>query len=309
VKIVLAGGSGYLGSALASSFAADGHDVVILTRQPKPPAGSVRFVVWRPDRTSALGQPSQEWAHELDGADAVVNLAGAGLADRRWTAARKGVLRGSRLVGTRQLISAIRAAARRPPVFVQGSAVGYYGTAGDEILDESSPAGSDFLAHLCVDWEREGQAAEAFGCRVVIVRTGIVLSKHGGALRKLLPAFRLFAGGPIASGRQYMSWIHLDDWVAMVRWAIDTPSVSGPINATAPAPVPNMEFSTTLGRVLNRPAALQMPGRVLRILIGEMADLALIKGQRVVPARARALGFTFRYPAVDAALHAAVTGG
>ena len=268
----------------------------------------MRFVVWRPDTTNAMGQPSQEWAHEVDGADAIVNLAGAGIADRRWTNARKGVLRGSRIVSTRQLISAVRAAARRPAVFVQGSAIGYYGTTGEAIVDESSPHGSDFLATLCVDWEAEGRAAEALGCRVVCLRTGIVLGRGGGALAKMRVPFQLFIGGPLASGGQYTSWIHVDDWVALVAFALETPTVRGTINGTAPNPVTNARFSAALGRALHRPSWLPVPGFALRIVFGELADAGFINGQRVVPTRTLELGFTFKYPEIDAAMAAAAQG-
>jgi hypothetical protein len=306
MKVVLAGGSGFLGRALTAALAARGHDVAILTRHAAMPRASVRYIVWRPDTTNAMGQPSQEWSHEIDGADAIINLAGAGIADRRWTNARKGVLRGTRLVGARQLISAIRAASHRPTVFIQGSAIGYYGTAGDDVFDERSPAGSDFLATLCRDWEAEGRGAEAFGCRVVLVRTGIALARDGGALRKMLLPFQLGLGGPIASGRQYMSWIHRDDWAALVVWALETAAVTGAINATAPSPVTNAEFSRALGAALHRPAVLPMPGFALRLLVGELADAGLINGQRVVPRRALAMGFKFKYPEIGAAMSAAV---
>jgi hypothetical protein len=291
---------------LTSALVNRKHDVTILTRHAVAARPSVRHVVWRPDTTHKMGQVSQEWAYEIDGADAIVNLTGAGIADRRWTNSRKSALRSSRILSTRQLISAVRAAKHRPAVFIQGSAVGYYGTAGDEVLDEASPPGSDFLATLCRDWEAEGRHAEALGCRVVIVRTGIVLARDGGAIKKMLLPFQFGLGGPIASGRQYMSWIHRDDWVALVVWVLETAAVTGAINATAPAPVTNAEFSRAFGAALHRPAALPMPGFVLRLLIGEMADVALIRGQRVVPKRAQEIGFTFTYPAIDAAMAAAV---
>jgi uncharacterized protein len=307
MKVVVAGGSGFLGSALVTHLASAGHDVVVLTRRPArgTSASRVREVAWQPESSSPGAAPGP-WARELDGADAVVNLAGAGLADRRWTAARKALLRSSRLLSTRSLVAAMHAASPRPAVFVQGSAVGYYGTTADRTIDETSPPGTDFLATLCVDWEAESAPAESPGCRLVIVRTGVVLGPGGGALRPLRRLFALFLGGPIASGRQYMSWIHLADWVALVAWALENPSVAGVVNATAPHPVTNAEFSRALGRALHRPSWLPVPAFALRLAVGEVADVALITGQQVLPRKTMALGFSFRYPTVDEAMAAAV---
>jgi hypothetical protein len=305
VKIILAGGSGFLGRALAARLAANGHDVVVFSRRPGgADDGAVRRVMWQPDGSAPppeAGQPTG-WAREVDGADAVINLAGEGIADRRWTPARKRALGESRTRSTRSLVAAIRAAFRRPAVFVQASGIGYYGIAGDEVLDEASRPGSDFLARLCVTWEAEARAVEALSCRLVIVRNGVVLARDGGALKRMLPPFLFFVGGRIASGRQYFSWIDRDDWIAMVVWAISTASVSGALNATAPEPVTNADFSKALGRALHRPAWIPVPGVALRALVGQLADAGLINGQRVVPKRAQALGFEFRYGQIDAAL-------
>jgi uncharacterized protein (TIGR01777 family) len=305
VKVIVAGGTGFLGRPLCRALAAAGHTVVVLTRGQAMVPGASRTVEWAPDRPAG-SDPPDAWVREIDGADAVVNLAGAGLADRRWTEARKDVLRASRILATRNLVAAVRAARTRPSVFLSGSAVGFYGATGDAALDESFPPGSDFLATLCVHWEAEAHAAAALGCRVVIVRTGIVLGRDGGALKKLLPPFRLFVGGPIASGRQQMSWIHRDDWVALIRWTLERPSVSGVFNATAPHAVTNREFSRALGRALRRPSWLPVPAFALRLLVGEIADVALVAGQRVVPTRATDAGFTFQYPDIDAAMRAAI---
>ena len=266
MKIVIAGGSGFLGRALTTRLEADGHDVVVLTRRPAASSGRVRRVVWQPDGTAPppeAGQPTG-WARELEDADAVVNLAGEGIADRRWTASRKRALLESRVHSTRSLVAAIRAASRRPRTFVQASGVGYYGVAGDDVIDESSPPGSDFLAGLCMNWEAEARAVEALGCRLVIVRNGIVLARHGGALKKMLPPFLFFVGGPIADGRQYFSWMAIDDWTALVAWALATTSVSGALNGTAPEPVTNAQFSQALGRALHRPSWIPVPGFALR---------------------------------------------
>lgn len=302
MRIVIAGGSGFLGSPLAGGYARAGHDVRVLTRallpgesshDPETGVPGVTRVGWHPD-----GQ-SGPWAAAIDGADALVNLAGEGLADKRWTPERKGQLRASRVVPTRSLVSAIGAVAAPPGVFISGSAIGYYG-ASDEPKTESSPAGDTFLAHLCEDWEAEARRAEA-STRVVLLRTGVVLERSGGALPQIARPFRFFAGGPMGSGRQYISWIHRIDWIEMVRWVVNTAGVSGAVNATAPAPVTNREFAKALGRALGRPSLLPAPGFALKLLLGEMAGPLILTGQRVIPARAQSLGFQFRYPEIEQA--------
>jgi uncharacterized protein (TIGR01777 family) len=299
VRIIIAGGSGFLGRALAEHLVGRQHQVVILTRGESVPASTgARPVSWQPDGSPNPGA----WARDIDGADAIVNLSGAGMADKRWTRRRRDELRLSRVQPTRSLVAAIRAASVKPATFVQGSAVGFYGVAADEIFDESFPPGQDFLGQLSVAWEAEAHPAAALGCRLVILRSGVVLAPHGGMLKKVIPPFRFFVGGPIASGRQYLSWIHLTDWVAFVTWVLETPSVSGPVNATSPSPVTNEEFSRALGRALRRPSWLRVPGFALRTLFGEMADDMLISGQRVVPKRALEAGFSFRYPEIQSAL-------
>jgi uncharacterized protein (TIGR01777 family) len=304
MKIVIAGGSGFLGGPLAEVYAEEGHDVRVLTRglpagesrhDPGTGVPGVTRVGWKPD-----GQ-SGPWAAALDGSDAVVNLAGAGIADSRWTPQRKAELRDSRVVPTRSLVAALASVGTPPPVFISGSAVGYYGASGDEPKTESAPAGDDFLAHLCQEWETEARRAETKATRVVPIRSGVVLERTGGALPKMITPFRLFAGGPVGSGRQYMSWIHRIDWVELVRWIVETPAVTGPMNATAPMPVTNREFARALGRALHRPSLLPVPGFALKLALGEMAGPVLLTGARILPARAQALGFHFRYPEVDLA--------
>jgi uncharacterized protein (TIGR01777 family) len=300
MHVVIAGGSGFLGTRLTSALVARGDTVTILTRRPAPSPrpGPVREAGWRAD-----GAAEASLVSTIEGADAVVNLAGAGIADKRWTPTRKQLLKDSRTLSTRSLVKAVEAASSRPDVFVQGSAVGYYGATVDaDVLDESSPPGCDFLGRLCVDWERESQPVVATGCRLVLLRTGLALAADDGALPLMKLPFLFFVGGPVASGRQYFPWIHIDDWVAMVLWAIDSEPASGPINATAPAPVTNAEFSKALGRALRRPSWLPVPAFALRLIVGEFADEGLVKGQRVVPARAERLGFAFRYTDADAAL-------
>jgi hypothetical protein len=311
MKIVIAGGSGFLGRALTARLEVDGHDVVVLTRRPAGSSGRVRCVAWQPDGTAPApdaGRPNG-WARELEDAGAVVNLAGEGIADRRWTSSRKRALLASRVHSTRSLVAAIRAGSRRPHTFIQASGIGYYGVAGDDVIDESSPPGSDFLARLCMNWEAEARAVEPLGCRLAIVRNGVVLARHGGALKRMLPPFKFFVGGPIADGRQYFSWVALDDWTALVAWALATTAVSGALNGTAPEPVTNAQFSKALGRALHRPSWLSVPGFALRLLVGELADAGLLNGQRVVPKRALSLGFTFTYPNIDAALAEAIRPG
>jgi uncharacterized protein (TIGR01777 family) len=299
MKIVIAGGTGFLGGPLARSLAADRHEVVILTRRARlDQAPAVRYVGWNPDGTAG------QWAAEIDGAHGLVNLAGNSIAARRWSDAHKQRILQSRVDATRSLVAAIRGAAHAPQAFVSATAVGYYGPLGAEIVTEDHPPGSDFLASVCRQWESEAARAASASTRVVCLRTGLVIEKDGGALPQMLPPFKFGIGGPLGSGRQYWPWIHRRDWVALARWTIDTPNVDGPVNATAPNPVTNLEFSKSLGRVLRRPALLPVPAFVLRMALGEMADALLLAGQRAVPARAQQLGFRFGFTHVDDALRA-----
>jgi uncharacterized protein len=294
VRIVIAGGTGFLGTALAATLRADGHDLVVLTRQ----TGTLprELAPWTPDGTAG------PWARVIDGAGAVINLAGAALDEKRWTEPRKRVLVESRVLPTRSLVQAIGAAARPPSVFLSSSAVGYYGARGDHVVTEDGAAGSDFLARLVTQWENEAEAAASTHTRVALLRSGIVLAPDGGALGRMLWPFKLGVGGPFGNGRQYMSWIHRQDWVGMARWLLATPEANGPFNAVAPAPVTNEVFAATLARVLRRPHLLRAPRFALRLALGEMADAALLAGQRAVPAKAQALGFRFRWPELEAAL-------
>lgn len=296
MKIVIAGGSGFLGRSLTAALTEAGHAVVVLSRQPAA-AGPVRTAAWRPDGTVG------PWAAEINGAGAVVNLAGESIAGARWTAAHKQRVLDSRLRATRSLVAAIAGAATPPPVFVSGSAVGYYGPLDDRRVTEDAAPGGDFLAGVCVQWEAEAARA-AERTRVVCVRTGLVLERDGGALPPMLPPFWFGVGGPVGSGRQYWPWIHRQDWIGLVRFAIDNPAVSGPFNVTAPQPVRNAAFAKALGRALHRPAFLPAPGFALRLLLGEMAEALILSGQNAVPAKAERLGYTFRYPELDGALHA-----
>jgi hypothetical protein len=305
MRILIAGGSGFLGRELSRRLTQDGHDLVILTRQRSEPQAAgrepqaylaPRAVSWSPDGTSG------PWAEACGRVDVVVNLAGESIATRRWSTSRKQQLVDSRMQATRSLVAFMAQATPRPSVFVSSSAIGYYGDRGDTMLDESAAPGDDFLAGLGVAWEAEARAATSADTRVVLVRTGIVLDPREGALAKMLPPFRLFAGGPFGSGRQYMSWIHRDDWVSLVQWCITTPAVSGPVNATAPGSVTNADFARALGRVLHRPALAPVPGFVLKIVLGEMAGPLLLSSQRVVPAVAQGRGFAFAFPTLEEAL-------
>jgi hypothetical protein len=302
MSIVIAGGSGFLGTALTRAFSAEGHQVTILTRQTAAPSDTPRVssVAWSPDGTSG------SWAHVVSGATAVVNLAGESIAARRWSDPQKRKLRDSRLLATRSLTAAIRQAASPPAVFISGSAVGYYGDRGDETLTEASAPGTDFLAQLARDWEAAANDVAQL-TRVALVRTGIVLDRHGGALPKMLPPFQMFVGGPHGPGTQYMPWIHKEDWVRLVSWIVTAEGARGPLNATSPSPVTNAEFSKALGRALKRPSLLPAPAFALRIALGEMADALLLSGQRALPVRATDLGFSFRYSNIDEALASVLT--
>lgn len=297
--MLIAGGSGLLGQQLATDLRADGHQVQILTRRPST---SPDAITWNPD-----GTPGDLPQH-FNGADAVVNLAGESLAKWPWSAARKEALRASRILSTRTIASAITACERPPRVFVSGSAVGYYGPHGDEPVTEATPPGSDFLARLCVEWEQAARAADGPAVRLCLIRTGLVMSSAGGALPAMARPFKFGVGGPLGSGQQYVPWIHVDDWAAMVMWMIKTDSATGAFNASAPAPVTGRTFAYTLGRLLGRPAIMPAPAFAMRLVMGDMADMVL-NGQRQLPVHAEQLGFTFSYRALEPALQSLLMEG
>ena len=274
MTISISGASGFIGRHLMKSLAQAGHSLRALSRHA-PPAESLRE------------------------ADAIIHLAGEPVA-QRWTAAAKQRILDSRVVGTRNLVEALGRLTRRPETLICASAIGYYGSRGDEVLTESSAPGSGFLPEVCVAWEREAQAAEAFGIRVVRVRTGVVLDANGGALVRMLPPFRMGLGGRLGSGRQWMSWIHLEDLAALFQFAVES-QVRGPLNAVAPNPVTNSDFTRELAHALRRPAVFPVPEFALKMLFGEMADV-LLASQRVAPAAAEAAGFRFRFPQLAPAL-------
>jgi uncharacterized protein len=277
MRAAVTGASGLIGTRLSSALRARGDEVVGISLRSGPPS---------PDALASC--------------DAVVHLAGEEVA-QRWTDKARERIRSSRVDGTRGLVQAIAGAEPRPRVLVSASAVGYYGHRGDERLDEDAAPGDDFLAQVCVAWEREANVAAQKGVRVVTVRTGVVLSKSGGALAKMLPPFRLGVGGPVAGGRQYLPWIHIDDLVGIYLAAIDNEDWTGPVNAAAPEPVTNAEFSKALGRALHRPAIAPVPALAIRLLYGDMAEI-VTEGQRAIPARALQLGYTYAHPDLDEAL-------
>ncbi|MGI5237049.1 TIGR01777 family oxidoreductase [Dactylosporangium sp. CA-139066] len=294
MQILIAGASGFLGRHLVSHLRNAGHHVTPLVRRPPRP-GEVRW-----DPTAGVLDASV-----VAKADAVINLAGAGVGDKRWTAEYKKVLLDSRVDTTRTIALAVAAAERKPRVLLNASAVGYYGDTGDRAVDESSPAGEGFLADLCKVWEAATHPAEDAGTRVVLMRTGFPLDKEAGLLKPLYLQFRLFAGGRMGDGRQYMPWISVPDWLGAVSFLLDR-EISGPVNLTGPEPVTNAEFSAALGRVLNRPDLLPVPGFALRMAVGEFGREALAS-QRVMPAVLVRAGFTFAHQTVDEALQQAVS--
>jgi uncharacterized protein len=283
VRILLTGATGFVGGRLRKRLVSQGH--------------SVRAVSRRPGADFDWSDASLE--RGVAETDAIVHLAGENLFDRRWTSARKALLRSSRIETTRKL--AALAARRKPSCFLSASAIGWYGTSETAVLDESSPHGSDFLADLCGDWEEATEAAAEAGVRTCRVRVGVVLGEGGGALAKMLPFFRLGIGGPLGTGRQWVSWVHADDLCALVEFLLAHPRATGAFNGTAPNPVTMKELARSMGRVLHRPSALPVPWPMLRLTLGEVADV-LVTGQRVLPRRAQELGFRFEHPEIEAAL-------
>jgi uncharacterized protein (TIGR01777 family) len=310
LRVTVTGASGLVGRTLLPALRARGAEVTVLSRDPDrarsaldpAAAGPLQVLAWDP-----LREPAP--AEGLVGRDSVLHLAGEPVA-QRWSAKAKRAIRDSRVIGTRNLLEGLRRLDRsgigqRPRTLISSSAIGYYGAHGEEPLDEETPPGSDFLAQACVAWEQEASMASELGMRVVQVRTGVVLDARGGALAKMLPPFRLGVGGPVAGGRQYISWIHAEDLVEMMLAAREHESWIGPINATAPEPVTNGDFAKLLGRVLRRPAFLPVPALALELLYGRMAEI-ITTGARAVPAKALVLGYEFRHPDLEQALRSAI---
>ena len=297
MKLLITGGTGFIGSALCKTLAQHGHELIILSRDlsRRAPSARVTFYVW--------GAP--EWQRAAQGVDAVINLAGEPLAAKRWSPQQKSRIRESRLVTTRRLVEAMARWPKKPAVLVNASAIGYYGPRGDEQLTEADGPGEGFLADVCRAWEAEALRAESLGIRVVRLRIGLVLGCGGGALSKMVPPFRWYLGGPLGTGRQWVSWIHQDDVVGLIEWALANPLIQGAVNATAPTPVAMREFCRRLGEALHRPSWVLVPSFALRFLLGEMADL-LLTGQRVIPHVALQRNYPFAYPSLLQALQACV---
>ena len=298
MKILVTGSTGLVGTALVSALARNGHTVCRLVR-PESAVGSGTKdgfdVAWNP-ATGELGGAGV-------GPDAVVNLAGASIADGRWTAQRKALLGSSRIDSTRALVTALARMNARPSVLISASAIGIYGNRGDETLTEESKQGTDFLAGLAQKWEAEALKAEALGIRVVLARFGIILAREGGALPKMLLPFKLGAGGRLGSGKQWMSWVTLEDVVGILRLAIEKPSIRGALNVVSPQPLQNAEFTKLLAKTMHRPALFPVPAFALRLALGEMADALLLSSQRVAPKKLEQIGYAFLHPDLPAALN------
>jgi hypothetical protein len=300
MRILIAGGTGFIGSALIRELSSRGHEIVALVRESTAvpdlfPAG-VQIQRWD-------GRTPGEWSHSMEEVNAVINLSGASLASRRWTRKRKVVITQSRIDATRALVAAMRTATRRPEVLVNASAVGYYGPSGEGIVTEENPPGDDFLGTTCRQWESEASAAASLGVRVVLPRFGVVLAQGGGALDRMLVLFRMFLGGPLGSGKQWYPWVHRADAVGALVFLLTHPEMEGPVNAVSPDMVTMKAFAEELGRVLGRPSWLSVPSFVLRTILGEMAGMVL-EGRRILPVRLLEAEYVFKYPTLRAALEA-----
>jgi len=297
MRLILAGGTGFIGRALRESLVREGHEVLILTRQSSlenQPGVRTRYRFWNPPEGGT-------WESELEGMEGVINLAGEPVVGKRWSREQKEKILDSRLNTTRALVEAMKKTKKKPFFLLNASATGYYGPREDETLTEETAGGDDFLAQTCRLWEEEAYRAENLGIRVVCLRIGIVLEKDGGALGKMLLPFQLGLGGPLGTGRQWMSWIHREDLIGLIHLILEKKEIRGAVNGTAPRPVRMKEFAKTLGSTLHRPAFFPVPGFGLKILLGEMADI-LLTGQRVEPARALGAGYPFKFSELETAL-------
>lgn len=292
---MVAGGTGFIGGALVSSLREKGHELVLLSRSGKKSGDpSIRFLTWD-------GKTQESWADEMNAVDAVINLAGEPIAGKCWSPSQKDKILKSRVLATRALVEAISRSNRKPKVLINSSAVGYYGNVPQGEVTETHSRGVGFLAETCDAWEREARRAEALGVRTVLLRTGIVLERGGGALSKILPPFKYFAGGPLGSGKQWFPWVHRDDVVGSMLFALENEPLSGPVNAVAPNPVSMGDFCRELGKVLNRPSWLPVPAFALKLLLGEMSEM-LLGGQRAVPEKLLEHHFTFKFLSLNEAL-------
>lgn len=294
MRIIITGGTGLIGRALCPLLLTDGHLITVLSRNPDESRGmptGVRVEQWD-------GKTTDGWSHLANGTDAIINLAGAGIADRPWTAKRKQIIRESRIHAGLAVQKAISEAPQKPKVLIQASAVGYYGARqDDQLVTEETPPGTDFLAKVCFDWEMSTAPISKLGVRRPILRTGIVLSKRGGALPKIMMPFKFFVGGPLGNGRQWMPWIHIVDQVRAIKFLLDHPEADGPFNLVSPNPVTNKEFGEILGATMRRPAFMPAPAFAMKAVLGEMSTI-LLDGQRAIPQKLEALGFSFTYPSL-----------
>ena len=298
MKVLVTGASGFVGKSVVKELLSNGHEVAVLTRSVAKAAvqlgSKCKYFTW----SDTTVKPPVE---AFEGVNAVINLMGEGIAEKRWDEAQKKKIYDSRIIGTRMLIDLMKELPKKPSVFVSASAVGIYGDRGPEELTEESSLATDFLATVCKDWEAEANKAKELGIRVAIVRTGVVLGKNGGALKKMLPIFKLGAGGPVGSGKQYMSWIHVEDLARMYVEAVTNTSISGILNGTAPNPVTSKEFAKTLGKELGRPAFAPAPAFALKMVFGEMSQV-LLDGQKVLPTKFKGMKFRYFYPTLEMAL-------
>lgn len=302
MRVILAGGSGLIGRQLIAELSNGNYEIIVLSRDPQQVRGlpeGVQVIGWD-------GKTTPGWGELVDGAFGVINLAGENIAGEgffpaRWTEERKQQIIQSRVNAGKAILEAIQAARVKPEVLVQASAIGFYGALGAEPVEENSSPGGDTMAHICIAWEQSTLAVETMGVRRVVIRTGVVFSRRGGALARLILPFKLFVGGPLGSGKQYLSWIHIDDEVGAIRFLMENKQANGVFNLTAPTPVNNAEFATIAGQVMKRPAFLPVPSFVFRLMFGEVATV-VVDGQRVIPKRLSGLGFEFKYPQLKEAL-------
>lgn len=297
MHILITGGTGAIGRRLVDNLIEHGHVVTVISRKPFKPAilpAKINFAQWD-------GKTAKGWGHLVNEVNAIVNLAGAGIADGRWTDERKKLILESRINAGNAVIEAVRAAEKKPQVLIQASAVGYYGSINDQTFTESSPPGDDFLAKVCKEWEASTQPVEEMGVRRVIIRTGVVLDPKDGALPKMIMPFKFFAGGPIGNGQQWFPWIHYRDEVEAIRFLIENDSVTGPVNLTAPRPVRNRDFAWAVGKAMKRPALIPTPGTVFKVMFGEMSTV-LLDGQQAIPHRLTEAGYQFKFTDAKSAL-------
>lgn len=298
-KIVITGATGLIGTHIFNALIKRGDEITVFTRSPEKTRsklpGAKDYINWTAEETGA-------WAEYLNDKDAVIHLAGASLAGKRWTDNYKREILRSREISTKGLVRAIGRSSQKPEVFVCASAIGYYGSSDYKEFTEDDPPGNDFTAEVCTIWESEAAKVESYGVRRVSIRTGIVLDKNEGALAKMLLPFRFFAGGPLGNGTQWMSWIHVDDITSIYLLALDNPKITGPVNASSPNHVTMNEFSHTLGEVLNQPSWIKVPEFILKVVLGEMSDTVL-KGQKVIPKKLSRVGYSFKYPVLEGALN------